>query len=222
VITTNKGPVALYYRELKELAKKRGAFFKFKGTVMSGTPSFNLIEGPLAGCYIESIRGILNGTTNFILSEMERGMSYEEALREAQRLGYAEADPTMDVEGLDAVAKLAILCNVIFDLDLKPKEIPRKGISSITLEDVKESLSKGKRIKLIARAEKIEGKLIAEVKPIKLSLTDPLANIMGVMNAISFKTDCLGEITVIGPGAGRRATGYAILSDRINIAMNRR
>ncbi|MCS7098136.1 MAG: homoserine dehydrogenase [Candidatus Methanomethyliaceae archaeon] len=222
VITTNKGPVALYYRELKELAKKRGAFFKFKGTVMSGTPSFNLIEGPLAGCYIESIRGILNGTTNFILSEMERGMSYEEALREAQRLGYAEADPTMDVEGLDAVAKLAILCNVIFDLDLKPKEIPRRGISSITLEDVKESLSKGKRIKLIARAEKIEGKLIAEVKPIKLSLTDPLANIMGVMNAINFKTDCLGEITVIGPGAGRRATGYAILSDMINIAMNRR
>lgn len=222
VITTNKGPVALYYRELKDLAKKKGVYFRFKGTVMSGTPSFNLIEGPLAGCCIESIRGILNGTTNFILSEMEKGISYEEALREAQRLGYAEANPIMDVEGFDAAAKLAILCNVIFDLDLKPKEISRRGISSITLEDVKKSLSKGERIKLIAKAEKKNGKLTTEVTPVRLPLTDPLANIMGIMNAISLKTDCLGEITIIGPGAGKRATGYAVLSDMISIAMNRR
>lgn len=222
VITTNKGPIALYYKELKELAKNKGVLLRFKGTVLSGTPSFNLFEGPLAGCLVYSIRGILNGTTNFILSEMEKGLNYEEALKEAQRLGYAEADPTMDVEGLDAAAKLAILSNFIFDVDVKPKNIVRKGITSITLKDVKEAIDRGERIKLIAIAERKNGDFIAEVMPRSIPLSDPLANVMGVMNAISFKTDCLGDITIIGPGAGRRATGYAIISDMISIAMNRR
>ncbi|MEM2742835.1 MAG: homoserine dehydrogenase [Candidatus Methanomethylicaceae archaeon] len=222
VITTNKGPIALYYKELKEFAKNKGVFLKFKGTVLSGTPSFNLFEGPLAGCSVYSIRGILNGTTNFILSEMEKGLSYEEALKEAQKLGYAEADPTMDVEGLDAAAKLAILSNVIFDMNIKPRDIKRKGITSITLKDIKEAISKGERIKLIAIAEKKNGDFIAEVMPKSIPLYDPLANVMGVINAINFKTDCLGDITIIGPGAGRRATGYAIISDMISIVMNRR
>jgi len=218
VITTNKGPIALYYKELKELANRKNAQLRYKGTVMSGTPSFNIFEGPLAGCNVESIRGILNGTTNFILTEMEKGLDYEQALKEAQRLGYAEADPTMDVEGLDATAKLVILINTIFDMDIKLSDIRRKGITSIRINDIKEALNMGKRIKLIAKAEKIDNKILAEVSPQYIPISDPLANIMGVMNAITFKTDCLGDITIVGPGAGKRATGYALISDMIAIS----
>lgn len=218
VITTNKGPIALYYKELKELANRKNAQLRYKGTVMSGTPSFNIFEGPLAGCNVESIRGILNGTTNFILTEMEKGLDYEQALKEAQRLGYAEADPTMDVEGLDATAKLVILINTIFDMDIKLNDIKRKGITSIRINDIKEALNMGKRIKLIAKAEKIDNKILAEVSPQYIPISDPLANIMGVMNAITFKTDCLGDITIVGPGAGKRATGYALISDMIAIS----
>jgi homoserine dehydrogenase len=185
---------------------------------MSGTPSFNIFEGPLAGCNVESIRGILNGTTNFILTEMEKGLDYEQALKEAQKLGYAEADPTMDVEGLDAAAKLVILVNTIFDMDIKLSDVKRKGITSIKISDVKDALNTGKRIKLIAKAEKINNKILAEVSPQLIPLSDPLANIMGVMNAITFKTDCLGDITIVGPGAGKRATGYALISDMIAIS----
>ncbi len=218
VITTNKGPIALYYRELKELANRKNVQLRYKGTVMSGTPNFNIFEGPLAGCNVESIRGILNGTTNFILTEMEKGLDYELALKEAQRLGYAEVDPTMDIEGFDATAKLVILVNTIFDVDIKLNDIKRKGITSIRINDIKEAISMGKRIKLIAKAEKIDNKILAEVSPQYLPLDDPLANIMGVMNAITFKTDCLGDITIIGPGAGKRATGYALISDMIAIS----
>jgi len=218
VITTNKGPIALYYKELKELANRKNAQLRYKGTVMSGTPSFNIFEGPLAGCNVESIRGILNGTTNFILTEMEKGLDYEQALKEAQRLGYAEADPTMDVEGLDATAKLVILINTIFDMDIKLNDIRRKGITSIRINDIKEALNMGKRIKLIAKAEKIDNKILAEVSPQYIPISDPLANIMGVMNAITFKTDCLGDVTIVGPGAGKRATGYALISDMIAIS----
>ncbi|MEM3040040.1 MAG: homoserine dehydrogenase [Candidatus Methanomethylicaceae archaeon] len=221
VATTNKGPIALYYRELIDLARKKGVHLKFKGTVLSGTPAFNLFEGPLSGCSVQSIRGILNGTTNFILTEMEKGADYSSALKEAQRLGYAEADPTMDVEGIDAAAKLTILANVLLDGNIRPGDVKRKGISSITPQDVQSAALKGERIKLIGKAEKEGDKIFAEVSPTPLPTSDPLANIMGVTNAITFKTDCLGDVTVVGPGAGRRATGYALLSDLISIARSR-
>lgn len=218
VATTNKGPIAVHYRELTDLAKAKGVFLRYKGTVLSGTPAFNLFEGPLSGCSVNSIRGILNGTTNFILTQMEKGADYSSALREAQRLGYAEADPTMDVEGMDAAAKVAILANTLLDADMKPADVKRKGITSISIQDIKDVARRGERMKLIGRAERGEHGIFAEVSPVPLPLSDPLANIMGVTNAITFKTDCLGDVTVIGPGAGRRATGYALLSDLISIA----
>ena len=221
VATTNKGPIALYYRELMELARQKGVHLRFKGTVLSGTPAFNLFEGPLSGCSVHSVRGILNGTTNFILTEMEKGADYSSALREAQRLGYAEADPTMDVEGMDAAAKLTILANVLLNGNIRPRDVKRKGIASITLQDIQSASRKGERIKLIGRAEREGDKIFAEVSPIPLPTSDPLANVMGVTNAITFKTDCLGDVTVVGPGAGRRATGYALLSDLISISRSR-
>ncbi|MCX8181720.1 MAG: homoserine dehydrogenase [Candidatus Methanomethyliaceae archaeon] len=221
VVTTNKGPIALYYRELMDLAKEKGVHLRFKGTVLSGTPAFNLFDGPLSGCSVQSIRGILNGTTNFILTEMEKGADYASALKEAQRLGYAEADPTMDVEGMDAAAKVAILANALLGADIKPGDVKRRGISSITPQDIQNAARRGERIKLIGRAEMNGGKILAEVLPTSLPTSDPLANIMGVTNAITFKTDCLGDVTVVGPGAGRRATGYALLTDLISIARSK-
>ncbi len=218
VVTTNKGPISLYYRELMRLADEKNVRLKFKGTVLSGTPAFNLFDGALAGCSVSSIRGIVNGTTNYILTEMEKGLDYKDALKEAQRLGYAEADPTMDVEGGDAAAKITILSNVLLGANIRPDMVKRKGISSITAEEVLSAKKRGERIKLIASTEKRGGAIRAEVSPVPVPVSDPLANIMGVTNALTFETDCLGSFTVVGPGAGRRATGYALLTDLISIA----
>jgi homoserine dehydrogenase len=218
VVTTNKGPIALHYQELKKMASEKGARLKFKGTVLSGTPAQNLFDGALAGCSVSAIRGIVNGTTNFILTEMENGHNYADSLREAQRLGYAEADPTMDVEGGDAAAKITILANALMGADLKPNMVERKGIASVTRDEIVRAKERGERIKLLARASG-EGKRVhAEVSKIPVPISDPLANVQGVTNAITFDTDCLGSVTVVGPGAGRRATGYALLTDLISIA----
>lgn len=218
VITTNKGPIALHYKELGRLASEHSARLKFKGTVLSGTPAQNLFDGALAGCSVSAVRGIVNGTTNFILTEMENGRSYADALKEAQRLGYAEADPTMDVEGGDAAAKITILANALMGGDLKPDMVERKGISSITRDEILRAKERGERIKLLARASGKGNRVHAEVSRVPVPVSDPLANVQGVTNAITFDTDCLGSVTVVGPGAGRRATGYALLTDLISIA----
>lgn len=217
VITTNKGPLALHYRELMDMAKRHSASLKFKGTVLSGTPVFNLFDGPLAACGVSSIRGILNGTTNFILSEMEKGRGYADVLKQAQGMGYAEADPTMDVEGWDAAAKLAILANYFFGMDAKPSTVKRKGITGISPGDIGDARQKGEKIKLIASASRIDGGIELDVSPTRVPTSNPLANISGVTNALTFATDCLGDVTIVGPGAGRRATGYSLLVDLISI-----
>ncbi len=217
VITTNKGPIALYYRELSKLASQKGVFLKFEGTVLSGTPAINLIMESLAGSHIEEIRGIVNGTTNFILTEMAKGKSYDEALKEAQKLGYAETDPTADVEGWDAVAKVMILGNVIMGGNLRVEDVKRRGIVGITKEEIERAKQEGKLIKLIGSVKREDGKVIGSVLPIEVDRKDFLAQVGGVTNALTIKTDTLGEITIVGPGAGRIETGFSILSDFISI-----
>lgn len=218
VVTSNKGPAVLYHAELKKLAQKNNLLFRFEGTVMSGTPVFNLFENGLAGDEIKEIRGILNGTTNFILTKMEEeNMDYEEALKLAQGLGYAEADPTADVEGYDALAKIVILSNVFLEANIKPSDVKREGISSISKEEAKQALSSGKRYKLIASAKKEKERVKASVSLQKLPLSDPLAGIMGVNNALTFDLDLLGKVTIQGPGAGKFETGYSILTDMLSI-----
>jgi len=216
VVTSNKGPIALAYKELRELARKKNLYLRFEGTVMSGTPSLNLAHESLAGCDILEVEGILNGTTNFILSKMEEGISYENALKEAQKLGYAETDPTADVEGWDAAIKAVIIANTLMEGDISIKDVDREGITNITLRDVEEAKGENERIKLIARIYK-DDEVKASVKPTKLKLDHPLSNVMGVLNAIAFTTDNLGKVTVIGPGAGRVETGQALLSDILYI-----
>ncbi len=217
VVTSNKGPIALAYPELKELAKKNRVMLRFEGTVLSGTPSLNLILEAMAGVDVNKIEGIVNGTTNFILTKMEENMSYEDALKEAQRLGYAEADPTADVEGWDAAVKAVILANVVMKGKITIKDVIRKGITKVTLNDVEDALRNGQRIKLIARVVKEGDSIKASVKPERISLSHPLANVMGAINALTFYTDNLGPVTIIGPGAGRIETGQAILTDILAI-----
>ena len=217
VVSTNKGPIALKYKELRDLAEKNKVYLGFEGTVISGTPAINLGTRDLAGCNIKSVKGILNGTTNYILTQMEEGRSYEEVLKEAQQKGYAETDPTADVEGYDPLAKIVILANAVMGGDVNINDVYREGITGITLEDVETAKKEGKRIKLIGRAWKQNGKVTAQVKPESLPVTDPLANVMDVLNAITFETDVTGDVTIIGPGAGAYTAGYAMVTDMLEI-----
>ncbi|MEM3569980.1 MAG: homoserine dehydrogenase [Thermoplasmatales archaeon] len=205
VITTNKGPSALKYKELTGLAKEKGVKFLMKGTVMAGTPSYNLLD-LIPGVEVKSVRGILNGTTNYILTSMEQGKDFSLALKEAQQLGYAEADPTNDIDGLDAAAKITIISHI---LGWKHEfgDIEIEGIRSVTPEQARE------KTKLIAYADKFT----AFVKPIKLSKDDILSGVSGVTNAIEIDTDTLGKIYSMGPGAGRVQTAQAALTDLMTI-----
>ncbi|MFC1543296.1 homoserine dehydrogenase [Candidatus Neomarinimicrobiota bacterium] len=219
LVTTNKGPVALRYRELAALAAERGVRFLFEGTVMSGTPVLNLARLMLAGATLNEISGILNGTTNYILTEMEQDRSYSTALKQAQELGYAEAQPDADVEGWDALAKVIILANVLFDTDLRVQDVPCKGITSLTLEDIQQAAQAGLRWKLIGKVQRKKGSVTASVTPVAIPESDPLAGIGGATNALTFTTDLLGPVTIVGPGAGRLETGYALLSDLLYISL---
>ncbi len=216
-VMSNKGPVALAYAELSALAKEKGVRFCFEGTVMSGTPAIRMPLMALVGNDIREVRGIFNGTTNYILTEMESGLDYATALQQAQSLGYAEADPTADVEGYDALGKVVILANVIMNVPLTKNEVTCLGISHLTLADIQQAKSEGKRWKLIGRVKKESGSVVATVAPEMLPLTDPLANVMGATNAITYDCDLSGPITLIGAGAGQTETGFAILIDLINI-----
>jgi homoserine dehydrogenase len=220
VVTTNKGPIAVAYHELNRLAETHNVFLRFEGTVLSGTPTLNLTLEDLAGVDIHSVRGIVNGTTNYILTQMEAGNSYEEALKEAQRRGYAEADPTMDVEGWDAVAKAIILANVTMGGDVKVEDVKRTGVTRITTADIRNAQREDVKMKLIAKAWREDGKVKAKVAPEKVPLSDILAHINGSLNALTFSTDLLGDLTVVGRGAGGTEAGYALLSDML--AINRR
>lgn len=218
VVTSNKGPAALMYNKLKKIAVKNNVDFKIEGTVVAGTPIINLTEGPLAGCEISKIRGILNGTTNYMLSEMEKGMAYDEVLKVAQEKGYAEADPTGDVEGYDARGKVTILANIVMGADLKINDVSCKGITKITPKDIETAKKENSRWKLIGCVEKKkDGTVVGSVAPEMVSLTHPLAGVMGATNALTFSTDLMGDVTIVGPGAGRIETGFSILTDLLSI-----
>jgi homoserine dehydrogenase len=217
VVTSNKGPAALAYKELQELAAENGVEFRIESTVLSGTPAINFATENLAGHQIKSVKGIINGTTNYILTKMEEGERYEDALMEAQRLGYAEADPTADVEGWDAVAKITILGNAVLGGELKVSDVQREGITGITSDDILEAKENGERIKLIAEAYIEDGVVKAKVSPERIKISHPLAGVSGTLNALTVNTDGLQEITVIGGGAGGSGTAHGLLSDIIAI-----
>lgn len=213
VVTANKGPVALAYPHLKQLAADKGLHLRFEASVMAGTPAIATGIELLAGCTIEEAYGIFNGTTNYILTQMEGGLSYEDALARAQKLGYAETDPSGDVEGWDAAAKVLILGATIFGEQWQMDDLDVTGITGISQTDIELAKQSGERYKLIASATAEGG----SVAPQRIRVTHPLAQVGGATNAITYKTDLMGDITLIGAGAGRKETGFALLSDLLAI-----
>lgn len=218
VVTTNKGPIALHGAELKALARRNNLAFEYEGSVMSGTPVIRLAKQSLAGSSIVGFEGILNGTSNFVLTSMEGGLGFADAVGKAQELGYAEADPTADVEGYDVRLKVVILANELLDARLSVSDVSCRGISALDPDDIERARHNGTRWKLIGAATRnADGSVSASVEPTLLSNDHPLAGISGATNAVSFNTGLLGAVTVSGPGAGRTETAFALLSDIINI-----
>ena len=214
VVTSNKGPLALEYRKLMELAERKGRELRFEATVGGAMPLISLIRENLAGNGITAIRGILNGTCNYILTRMtNENLPYEHVLREAQEIGIAESDPSKDVEGIDTAVKLVILANSVFGMDATYRDVRVQGITEITPDALKLAKDAGYAIKLIGDVD-INGRL--EVAPRLVPVSDPL-NVGGTLNVATIRTDLAGDITVIGKGAGPIEAASAILSDIIAI-----
>lgn len=222
VVTSNKWPVALHGLELVQLARAQGVSFRAESTVMSGTPVLSALVDGLAGTTPIALRGVLNATANFILTRMETGSSYEEALAEAQALGLAERDPTADVEGYDAMAKAMILAALVFEQQLRPDDVSRRGIADINRLEIDEAQSAGARIKELVTLERSDPggatRLTARVEPAHLSRADPLAAVAGVTNAVVCRLEPVGEVVVSGPGAGPELAGQGAFSDLIAVA----
>jgi homoserine dehydrogenase len=225
VVTSNKWPVALHGVELVELASSRGVAFRAESTVMSGTPVLSALVDGLAGAVPAGLRGLLNATANFILSRMAEGATYEDALAEAQRAGLAERDPAADVEGHDAVAKVMILSALVFGRQLRREQVACRGITDIARADMDRAASRGARLKHVATLEFSEpdgaGNVTARVEPELVAGDDPLANIEGTTNAVVCRAEPVGEVTIIGPGAGPQLAGQGVLSDLIVVARSR-
>jgi homoserine dehydrogenase len=215
VVTTNKGPLALALPALTELADYNKVHLRFSGTVGAGTPVLELAKKCLLGDRIVSIRGILNGTTNYILTEMdEKRITFQQALQTAQKLGYAEADPSMDVDGTDAACKLVIMANWIMNKKATLKDVDVQGIRNVTTQALEEAARRGCTIKLVGS---INDNL--KIKPTEISRHDPLS-VGGVLNAVTFVSEFAGEETIIGRGAGGMETASAILRDLLDIKHN--
>jgi homoserine dehydrogenase len=214
VVTSNKGPLALEYSRLMELAAKREKELRFEAAVGGAMPIISLVRENLAGNGIISIKGILNGTCNYILTRMaEEGLPYEHVLKEAQEIGIAESDPSKDVEGIDTAVKLVILANSIFDMNMTYEDVEVTGITDITPDALKLANDAGYMIKLIGEVDRDGG---LKVAPRLVPKDDPL-NVGGTLNVATIKTDLAGDITVIGKGAGPIEAASAILSDIIRI-----
>ena len=211
VISVNKGPLALAFPSLLELAEYNNILFRFSGTVGGGTPILNYAKNSLGGEQIISFDGILNGTTNYILTNMAKGMSFNDSLKDAKKRGYVEADESLDLDGLDAAAKLVILANWIMGMKVTMPDIKRTGIRKVNGEDIKTAASKNCAVKLIASCNK---ELV--VGPKEIPVNDPLC-VSGTLNAISFTSEHSGTQTVIGRGAGGIETASSILRDLISI-----
>lgn len=212
VVCTNKGPLALAMPALMELAQHNGVILRFSGTVGGGTPVLDFAKKCLEGSEIKSIRGILNGTSNYILTRMSsEGTSMKDALAEAQRLGYAEADPTYDIEGFDTACKLVITSNYVLGTSLSLKDLDIRGITEVSSSDIAEAAARGETVKLIGSVGSR-----AKVSPENIKLTHPL-NVSGTFNAICFDTHPSGEVTLVGKGAGGPETATSVVRDLIEI-----
>jgi homoserine dehydrogenase len=217
VVSANKLLLASHGEELWSCAREHGVQLRFEGAVAGVVPVIRVLQETLAAAHVERIHGIVNGTTNFILTEMARGgLSYGEALGRAQELGYAEADPTDDVTGRDAAAKMAILARLAFSSPVTLDQVVYEGIEHITAEDVAYARDLGLGLKLIGTAERVDGGISVRVHPAFLYPGHPLASVNGAFNAVTVESEAITEITLSGPGAGGPQTASAVLGDVVS------
>ncbi len=215
VITVNKGPLALSFSSLVELAEYNNVMLRFSGTVGGGTPVLDFAKHCLKGDRITSFTGILNGTTNYILTKMANGLHFSEALEDAKEKGYAEANPILDIDGDDAAAKLVIMANWIMGYKVTLKDVDKTGITNIAQEEIIKATREGKSLKLIATCDKEN----LFVRPIPISKDDPIC-VNGTLNAVTFRSEHSGAQTIIGKGAGGMETASSVLRDLIEIKEN--
>jgi homoserine dehydrogenase len=221
-ITANKGPVVHGYRELTALAKSKGKTFGFESTVLGGAPVFSVFRAAFPLAELSSFKGILNATTNIILSRMENGESYEDAVKYCQSVGVAETDPTNDVDGWDAAIKVAALITVLMDTPFTPQQVNPAGIRGITAEMIAQARSEGKRYKLVCSAEKVGDKVNASVAPQLVDASSPLYGMMNSNTGVTFRTDVVLDYSIIqsereGMSGGPVETAYGLFADFVNI-----
>jgi homoserine dehydrogenase len=211
-ITANKGPIVYAYRELRDLAAKQGKRFLFESTVMDGVPIFSFFD-QMPAIRLQGFHGILNSTTNVILSEMENGLSFDEALQKAQELGIAETDATHDIDGWDAAVKTTALITVLMDVPVRLEDIAREGIRDLTMPAVRNAKRDGWPFKLVCRAKREAGKIIASVAPEKVLASSPMGKISGTSSYIYFETDIFPGLAITEENPGLYATAYGLLAD---------
>src|SRR6266566_3772662 len=217
LITANKGPVVYHYRRLRELARQNRVGFRYEATVLDGAPVFNLFQEAVRGARIESFEGILNSTTNLILSEMEAGRTYADGVEAARRIGFLETDPSMDLDGWDSTVKACLLANVLMGGRLRPERVPRQGVSSIPADAVRTAGAEGKRVKQVARGWR-EGRTVRASVSIKAIGPDhPLFAVNGTSSSLVVRTDMLKEFQIIERDPALRQTAFAVYSDLIAI-----
>ena len=221
-ITANKGPVVHGFRELTELAASKGKTFRFESTVLGGSPVFSVFREAFPLAELASFKGILNATTNIILSRMENGESYDDAVRHCQSIGVAETDPSNDVDGWDAAIKVAALITVLMDTPFTPQEVNPTGIRGITPEMIAQAKAEGKRYKLVCAVEKMGDQIQARVAPELLDATSPLYGIMNSSTGVSFRTDVLPDYSITvsereGMSGGPIETAYGLFADFVNL-----
>ncbi|MCC2609875.1 homoserine dehydrogenase [Neorhizobium petrolearium] len=222
VVTANKALLAASGVELAKIAEEKGALLNFEAAVAGGIPVIKALRESLTGNTVSRVYGIMNGTCNYILTRMEKeGLSFADCLREAQRLGYAEADPAFDIEGNDTAHKLAILTTLAFGSEIAADEIYLEGITNISIEDIRAASDLGYRIKLLGVAQKTESGIEQRVHPTMVPHDTVIAQVDGVTNAVAIESDILGELLMVGPGAGGNATASAVLGDIADIAKSR-
>ena len=218
VVTANKASIAENYDKLMQCAKDNGVMFRFEASVGGGIPIINAVSSVLRGNKFVEVMGIINGTTNYMLTQMtDNGLAYDDVLRIAQEKGFAEPDPTADVEGFDAANKLTILMALMFDKYVHPNDIPTEGISKITKEQIADAKAQGCKIKLIANAKNVDGKIEYSVKPTLLKNDHPLAGVNNEFNAVFVTGNAVDNLMFYGRGAGPLPTGSAVIGDVISI-----
>jgi homoserine dehydrogenase len=215
-ITANKGPVVHAYHELTQLAKKNDRKFYFESAVMDGAPIFSLFRDCLPAADLRGFKGILNSTTNLVLSRMESGESFEQAVAYAQSIGIAETDPSGDIDGWDAAVKVAAMVTVLMGISLKPAQVERAGIRDLTLVDVQQAASQAKRWKLVCSAQRDGEAVLARVQPELVGADSPLFGVNGTSSIITFETDVLPQLSIVEGNPGPETTAYGLLADLIN------